>query len=163
MYLSAIKTKAPSALGILPQDAWELIATHSKHNNLVILDVSTPAEFEGLHLEGAVNVSLLSRFFKARLDVMDRSKVYIVYCKVGGRSKVAQKLMLGIGFKKVYNLNGGTLLWEEEGLPFASGTEGRAKATFCPFFMSFVILKKVKRALRTLFARFTPLNRQPYN
>jgi rhodanese-related sulfurtransferase len=138
---------------IFPAEAWDMISNYREGDDLVIIDVSTPQEYEDLHLEGAVNVNLLSRFFKARLDVMDKSRTYVVYCKVGGRSKIAQKLMQQLEFRTVYNVVGGTLLWEEEGLPFASGTEGVNKFSFCPFFISLVTFKKIKKILHNVPSR----------
>ena len=87
---------------------------------------------------------------------MDKTKTYVVYCKVGGRSKIALKLMQQFGFVAVYNIIGGTLIWEEEGLPFASGTEGANKFSFCPFFISIVVFKKIKKALQSLLYRIVP-------
>jgi 3-mercaptopyruvate sulfurtransferase SseA len=101
-------------------------------------------------------VNLISKFFKTRLEVMDKNKTYVVYCKVGGRSKIAQKLMQQFGFVAVYNIIGGTLLWEEEGLPFAAGTEGVNKFSFCPFFISIVVIKKIKKALHSVLSRLVP-------
>ncbi|MBW2582191.1 MAG: rhodanese-like domain-containing protein, partial [Deltaproteobacteria bacterium] len=118
--------------------------------------VSTPQEYEDLHLEGAINVNLISKFFKTRLEVMDKNKTYVVYCKVGGRSKIAQKLMQQFGFVAVYNIIGGTLLCEEEGLPFASGTEVVNKLSFCPFFSSIEVIKKIKKALQNVLSRIVP-------
>lgn len=129
-----------------------MISQYRENDNLVIIDVSTPGEYGVLHLEEAINVSLFSKFFKTRMDIMDKSKTYIVYCKVGGRSKIAQKLMLRFGFQKVYNITGGTLLWEEEGLPFAFGTEGVNKFSFCPFFISIVAAKKIKKVLHNVLS-----------
>ena len=153
MYDSAKKTKVQVSEDIFPGEAWDLISTNSE-NDLVIIDVSTPREYRDLHLEGAINVSLLSRFFKARLEVMDKDKTYVVYCKVGGRSKIAQKLMKQFGFQTVYNVIGGTLLWEEEGLPFASGTDGVNKFSFCPFFISIITFKKIKKILHNASSYF---------
>jgi len=98
-------------------------------------------------------MNLISRFFKTRLDVMDKSRTYVVYCKLGGRSKIAQKLMQRLGFRTVYNIAGGTLLWEEEGLPFASGTKGVKKFSFCPFFISIITFKKIKKVLQGVLSR----------
>jgi rhodanese-related sulfurtransferase len=153
MFNSAKKTKIQSSNDIFPDEAWDLISKNGKSDDLVIMDVSTPQEYEDLRLEGAINVNLLSRFFKARLDVMNKSRTYLVYCKVGGRSKIAQKLMQQLGFRSVYNIVGGTLLWEEEGLPFASGTKGVNKFSFCPFFISIVTFKKIKRVLHNALSR----------
>jgi len=149
---SVKKAKDQLSKDIFPSEAWELISKNRERDDLVILDVSTPKEYEDLHLEGAINVSLLSRFFKTRLDVMNKNKTYMVYCKVGGRSKIAQKLMQQFGFRTVYNIVGGTLLWEEEGLPFASGTEGANKFSFCPFFISIVAFKKIKKLLHNVLS-----------
>ena len=153
MYDSAKKTKVQLSKDIFPTEAWELISKNRKSDDLILIDVSTPQEYKDLHLEGAINVNLLSRFFKTRLDVMNKSTTYVVYCKVGGRSKVAQKLMRQFGFETVYNITGGTLLWGEEGLPFASGTDGVNKFSFCPFFISIVTYKKVKKILHNVLSR----------
>ena len=156
MYDSDKETKVQLSKDIFPTEAWELISKNGKSDDLVIIDVSTPQEYEVLHLEGAINVSLLSRLFKARMDIMNKSNAYVVYCKVGGRSKVAQKLMRQFGFQTVYNITGGTLLWEEERLPFASGTDGVNKFSFCPIFISIVTFKKIKKALHGVLLRFVP-------
>ena len=139
----AEKTKVQLSKDIFPTEAWELISKNREGDDLVIIDVSTPQEYKDLHLEEAINMNLISRFFKTLLDVMNKSRTYVLYCKVGGRSKIAQKLMQQLGFRTVYNVVGGTLLWEEEGLPFASGTEGVNKFSFCPFLISIVTFKKI--------------------
>jgi len=153
MYDSVKKGNFQLSKDIFPSEAWELISQNRENDDPIIIDVSTPQEYEALHLEGAINVSLLSRFFTARMDAMNKSKTHVVYCKVGGRSKIVQKLMIRLGFQKVYNITGGTLLWEEEGLPFASGTESVNKFSFCPFFISIVTFKKIKKAFHGVLSR----------
>ncbi len=153
MYASAKNTKVQLSKDIFPTEAWELISKNGDSDDLVIIDVSTPQEYKDLHLDGAINLNLLSRFFKTRLDVMDKDRTYLVYCKVGGRSKIAQKLMQQLGFRTVHNIVGGTLLWEEEGLPFASGTDGVNKFSFCPFFISIITFKKIKKVLHGVLSR----------
>ena len=155
----AKKTKVQLSKEIFPTEAWELISKNREGDDLVIIDVSTPQEYKNLHLEGAINMNLISRFFKTRLDVMNKNRTYVIYCKVGGRSKIAQKLMQQLGFKTVYNIVGGTLLWEEEGLPFASETEGVNKFSFCPFFISIVTFRKIKKVLHSVLSRF---EKKPY-
>lgn len=143
---------------LFPTAAWNLISKSWTNDDLVILDVSTPREFENLHLEGAVNVSLFSRSFKTHLNIMDKNKTYMVYCKLGGRSKVAQKLMRQAGFQTVYNITGGTLFWKEAGSPFASGTDGKTKMSFCPFFISIVAFKKIKKISLAFLSRIARNN-----
>ena len=156
MYDSVKELKFQLSQDIFPTEAWDLISQNRESGDLVIIDVGTPQEYKVLHLEGAINVSLISRFFKARMDIMNKSKTYVVYCKVGGRSKIAQKLMRRLGFQRVYNITGGTLLWEEEGLPFASGTDGVNKFSFCPFFISIVTFIKIKKAFYVVLSRIAP-------
>ena len=138
---------------IFPAEAWNLILHYKEKDELTIIDVSTPKEYGDLHIKGAINISILSRLFKARLDTLDRDKIYLVYCKVGARSKAAKKLMELLGFRRIYNLVGGTLLWEEEGLPFATGTSGTNKLSICPFFFFFLIKKRVQKLLASGFGR----------
>ena len=153
MYDSVKEAQVQVSEDIFPLEAWELISDNRGGNNVVIIDVSTSKEYKELHLEGAINVNLISRFFKSRLDIMDKDKTYLVYCKVGGRSKIAQKLMKQFGFRTVFNVVGGTLLWEEERLPFASGTEGVNKFSFCPFLISIIAFKKAKKFLHSVSSR----------
>ena len=153
MYNSVKQKKVQLSENIFPVEAWELISNNRENDDVIIIDVSTPHEYKDLHLEGAINMNLISRFFKTRLDVMDKSRTYVVYCKLGGRSKIAQKLMQRLGFRTVYNIVGGTILWKEEGLPFASGTESVNKFSFCPFFISIITFKKIKKVLRSVLSR----------
>ena len=71
---TSVKTKTQASKDIYPDKAWELISNNRDLNDLVIMDVSTPHEYEDLHLEGAINVNLISKFFKTRLEVMDKNK-----------------------------------------------------------------------------------------
>ena len=153
MYNSVKQKKVQLSENIFPVEAWELISNNREDDDVIIIDVSTPQEYKDLHLEGAINMNLISRFFKTRLDVMDKSRTYVVYCKLGGRSKIAQKLMQRLGFRTVYNIVGGTILWKEEGLPFASGSEGVNKLSFCPFFISIITFKKIKNVLHGVLSR----------
>jgi len=63
-------------------------------------------------------------------------------------------MMKRLRFKKVYNVTGGTLLWEDEGLPFAPGTEGMNTFPFCPFLISIRTFKKIKKILHNTCSCF---------
>jgi len=153
MYSIASETQSQKVENIFPADAWKLMTEKGSVDDLTIIDVSTPREYETLHLEGAFNLNIFSKRFKERLDAMDRSRSYLVYCKMGGRSKLAQKLMQRSGFQVIYNLVGGTVLWEEEGLPFACEAEGVKKLSFCPFQISVAVFKWIKKGMRFLLSR----------
>jgi len=142
---------------MFPSEAYRLISDMKDNGRMVILDVCTPKEFTKVHLKNAINLNFFSKAFKSQLNTLDKNMTYFVYCKVGGRSKLAQKQMKKLGFRGVYNIIGGTLLWEEEELPFASGLEGSSRFALCPVFMSIILVKKVGKLLqsgyRSLFTR----------
>ena len=129
---------------LFPAQAQALIAENLGSKDFTVIDVSTPGEFSGHHLDQAVNISFFSSSFKSRVSGLDPNHTYLLYCKLGCRSKMAKRIMVRKGFHKVYNLKGGTLLWEEEGLPLVSDGK-RIQRRFCPasFFVKGV--RKTKR------------------
>jgi rhodanese-related sulfurtransferase len=141
----SMQTHTPILEDLFPTEAQSLIPKRNGTRDLIILDVCTPKEFARLHLENAVNLNFFSRGFKARLNALDKRKAYLVYCKVGGRSKMAQRRMKRLGFREVYNIVGGSLLWAEEGLPFAPGLEKPPKFSLCPVTLSIKLMLKVRR------------------
>ncbi len=87
-------------------DFWTFV----KENEAVILDVRTSKEFEGGHIEGAVNINVDD--LRDNLQHLDNNKVYAIYCQVGLRGYLANRIMRNNGFKAV-NLNGGYNLWSK--------------------------------------------------
>jgi rhodanese-related sulfurtransferase len=81
----------------------------------VLLDVRTPEEFAEGHISGAININYNDEKFSAALDTLDKNKPYEVYCRSGKRSGASATMMSEKGFKKVYNLEGGILKWQEKG------------------------------------------------
>ncbi|MFZ2087683.1 MAG: rhodanese-like domain-containing protein [Desulfobaccales bacterium] len=76
-----------------------------KEGTYTLLDVRQPWEYEEDHLPGATLVPLGD--LKEGTQNLDQEKPIVVYCAVGGRSRVAAQLLSGRGFKEVYNLSGG--------------------------------------------------------
>ena len=81
----------------------------------ILLDVRTPEEFAEGHLPGAINIDFKNEGFSAALDTLDKTKQYEVYCRSGHRSGESTEMMTKKGFKKVYDLEGGILKWQEKG------------------------------------------------
>ena len=90
------------------------------HNSSIpLIDVRTPAEYESIHADGAVNHPMESLDVEKILFSKDQE--LLVICQSGGRSmKVCQKLEAA-GFKKVTNVEGGTSAWQTAGLPVIAG------------------------------------------
>jgi sulfur-carrier protein adenylyltransferase/sulfurtransferase len=99
------------------------------HGSLTILDVRQPAEYQAGHIAGAKLIPLPE--IKDRRDEIDTDKPVIVYCAVGGRSRIASQMLSGGDFREVYNLSGGYKAWqgqsalgpEDQGLELFSGRE----------------------------------------
>ena len=81
-----------------------------------ILDVRTPEEFTQGHIDDAVNVNWLGDNFVADAKKFDKTKPIFVYCKSGNRSKKATEKLNELGFKNIYELEGGFMKWSDEGL-----------------------------------------------
>jgi rhodanese-related sulfurtransferase len=86
-------------------------------DEVVLIDVRTPDEFREKSIAGAQNMDIKSPDFESRLDSLDKSRTYFVYCAAGTRSDKAAELMRSKGFEKVITLEGGIKAWSEEGLP----------------------------------------------
>ncbi|MEI0492475.1 rhodanese-like domain-containing protein [Brachyspira intermedia] len=76
----------------------------SKSTNLVLLDVRTPEEYMGGSAPNSINIDVLNTDFKSKIDLLDKNKEYIVYCRSGNRSAIASSIMATNGFLHVYNL-----------------------------------------------------------
>jgi phage shock protein E len=83
---------------------------------VVLIDVRTPGEYASGFIPGAVNIDFKSDDFGQRLDSLDKSRTYMLYCAGGGRSDRAAELMKEKEFKNVRSLEGGLSAWTESGL-----------------------------------------------
>lgn len=80
-----------------------------------LLDVRTPGEFASGHIAGADNLNVFDGSFNSKIQKMDKSKTYLVYCQSGMRSGKAMRKMRAMGFSKIYNLSGGVRAWNYAG------------------------------------------------
>ncbi len=81
----------------------------------IIVDVRTPAEYSEGHIANARNIDFYSSGFSSGFGQFDKSKPVYVYCERGGRSQSAVEKINKLGFKNVYELEGGIIKWEEAG------------------------------------------------
>ncbi len=102
-----IKNKSPK----------EVYSILNSDEEIVLIDVRTPNEYNAGHINGAINIDVNSVDFINKINELDKNKKYIVYCRSGVRSKHACEIMEKMGFKEVYNMDGGILSWEGEKLP----------------------------------------------
>ncbi len=78
-----------------------------------IIDVRTPAEFNEGHIPGAMNIDIDGEEFEAKVAQLDKSRPVAVYCRGGRRSKEAATHMVGCGLD-VTELSDGILSWQGE-------------------------------------------------
>ena len=89
---------------------------NQKKDEIVLIDVRTPQEYEQGHIENAVNINIAGESFQEEIGKLDKEEPVYVYCKVGGRSGKAAKMLKDMGFKEVYDLEGGIVNWEKSGM-----------------------------------------------
>jgi rhodanese-related sulfurtransferase len=77
--------------------ARELVAAGAQ-----LVDVRSPAEYAGGHVDGAKNLPVDT--LPAAASGLARDKVVVVYCRSGARSARAAGLLKQSGFSEVYDL-----------------------------------------------------------
>ena len=89
--------------------------------NPQLIDVRTPEEFEGGHLENAINIDWNGSDFLSLTNSLDKTQPIMVYCLSGGRSAAAAEALRKNGFQQVYEMDGGMMQWRSKKLPETKG------------------------------------------
>ena len=76
-----------------------------QNNDLLILDVRSPKQFEVNHVDGAINVPL--KMLSSYAKTLDENQKIVTYCNKGTTVNAAQNVLINLGFKQVFNLSGG--------------------------------------------------------
>lgn len=85
-------------------------------SNPQLIDVRTPQEYASEKINEAQNINWNGSDFVAQAEKLDKTKPVFVYCKVGGRSAQAADKLAELGFKEIYNLDGGVMKWNASGM-----------------------------------------------
>ncbi len=104
--------EADSVDGVPTITPAELDARRKRGDDLDLVDVREPMEWEICRIEGARLVPLPS--FAEALSSMDSARDVVVYCWVGARSAQAVRQLQAAGFRRVWNLAGGIDRWSEQ-------------------------------------------------
>ena len=94
VYKIFIDRPSPDAVGAMKE---------AVESGALLLDVRSPGEYSGHHLEGAVNIPVGD--LGARVtELTDKERTVVVYCASGGRSASAKRLLDKNGFTDVRDL-----------------------------------------------------------
>ena len=97
----------------LSQEHWS--TQLEQDNKSVLLDVRTEDECADGIISGSINIDIYEgQGFIDKIEQLDKSKNYYVYCKSGGRSRQACAVMNQLGFENTFNLEGGFSQWQGE-------------------------------------------------
>jgi thioredoxin 1 len=84
-------------------------------SNAILIDVRTTGEYDGGHLSEAKNIDWNGNNFELEVQKLDKTKSFFVYCLAGSRSASAANKMRNLGFKNVYEMQGGIMAWNNAG------------------------------------------------
>jgi len=79
--------------------------------NGVLIDVRTKEEYQAVRIPGSMLIDIYDRSFREKIEKLDKTKTYYLYCQSGSRSGQATKFMKQAGFENVYNLATGIGRW----------------------------------------------------
>lgn len=92
---------------ITPKDAK---AAMDAGQEIIIVDVREPYEFESGHIPGAVNLPLGNLTALAATELPDKDALIYLYCRSGARSRTGAMQLVKLGYTNLYDL-GGIINW----------------------------------------------------
>ncbi len=97
---------------------------HQQLDEVFLLDVREPLEWDAGHIEQAVHIPMGD--LNARVDEIPQDQTIVCVCRSGARSQAVADALNRAGWT-AHNLDGGMHAWAAADLPFAAsdGSEGR--------------------------------------
>lgn len=74
-------------------------------NQIIIVDVRTPEQYQKKHVKNAINIPLEQ--LHEKMEMLSREKEIVIYCNTGVSSNIAQNILQNNGYTNVLNLSGG--------------------------------------------------------
>jgi glyoxylase-like metal-dependent hydrolase (beta-lactamase superfamily II)/rhodanese-related sulfurtransferase len=103
----------------LEQTAPQQLKAQLEKSNIRIIDVRTPAEWEGGRINWAEHVPL-SDILANRFPEAEKNEALVLQCGSGYRSNIAASIMKQAGYTNVKSLAGGIFAWSNAGFPVVS-------------------------------------------
>lgn len=86
-------------------------------DKVIFLDVRTSGEYSRGKIEGSINIPLDKVVEKVESAIPDKQAKIFVYCLSGSRSVFAVDGMIKLGYKNVFNVSNGLLVWRAMNYP----------------------------------------------
>jgi len=96
-------------------NALKTVLNQDRAGDAIILDVRTPAEYNGEHIEGTANIPLDE--INKHVDTLRGYKHIYVHCASGNRSTQACQKLDTLGLDNIINVEGGISAWKDAGFP----------------------------------------------
>ena len=116
VFLSLITLSCKSDKSVITIVSTEEVETIMQSEDVQLIDVRTPEEYEEGHILNAQNIDYNSPNFEVNITKLNKSKPVLLYCKSGNRSGKSSQIFLEAGFKTIYDLEGGITEWIDKGL-----------------------------------------------
>lgn len=113
--IDASTLQAP-VIPLIPQGALELIRKGVDGSPMTVLDARPAQDFARGHLNGAINLDPGTADLDAQLVKYPKDTPILVYDDTGEQSAVLTQRMHDLGFKHLYDLQGGLKAWTRSGL-----------------------------------------------
>jgi len=81
-------------------------------NKVVLIDVRTPQEFKEGTIKNSKNIDFFDPKFETYFATFNKEEPIYLFCRSGGRSNKAAQKLEALGFKEIYDLNGGFMGWK---------------------------------------------------
>ena len=107
-FCGAVSEEAEAAVVGSTISAKDLAAMQERGDNIFLVDVREPNEYETVNLGGKL---MPLATLQEHLSELDRSSHIVAHCRSGHRSAKAVALLRESGFEDAWSLNGGLMNW----------------------------------------------------
>lgn len=102
-----LSTEGRTARTLPAAEALEFVRNRAKDAKVIFLDIRTIREHQAGAIPSSQHLDFYDAGFVEKVKVLDQSKTYLIYCASGNRSKSALRIMHELGFKEIYEYDGG--------------------------------------------------------
>ena len=100
---------------IMSIDAHAFAKEYKAHDDIKVLDVRKPSEWESEHIVNSQNLPL--DFISKQMSEIEKGETYYMHCRSGFRSTIAASILKARGYENLINVQDNFDAFIEEGLP----------------------------------------------